>query len=114
MNEYETICNCTIKKNAVLIAKILDCDINGWAFGEPFYSLVNEQRERFQTEYESYIEQFREEEDADKRFRLQMAMGVLKKTITAFDDVLHNMEVLVQDDVVDDRFCRAEVRGNEG
>ncbi len=99
MNNNETICTCEIKENAELIAKILDCDVNGWTFGENFHYFVNEQREKFQNEYESYNKQFRDEEEADKRFRLQMALGVLKRVVAAFDDVLYIMESLVQDEI---------------
>ena len=99
MKNNETICTCQVKQNAQLIAKILDCDINGWTFGENFYNFVNEQREKLQEELESFNDQFLDEKDDNKRLSLKMAIGVLKRVVTSFDDVLYLIESLSQDEV---------------
>lgn len=94
-----TICHCDIKENAELIARILDSDVNGELFSfdmkDPFTEVrdyVNELREELQAEKDEFYQMWKDEEDSDKKFRLTMAMGVQKKCLVRFDDILFYLE----------------------
>lgn len=94
------VCHCNVKENAELIAKILDCDVSGATFVfkeiadpfKPLHTYVTELRETLQEEKDSFYQLWKEEEDSDKRFRLTMAMGVQKKCLSMFDDILFYLE----------------------
>lgn len=95
----KTVCHCEIKENAELIAKILDCDAEGAIFvyeaENPFkqlHSYVTEIREEFQQEKDSYLQMWHNEEDFDKRIRLNMVMGVQKRILNRLDDILFYLE----------------------
>ena len=95
----KTVCHCKIKENAELIGRILDCDAEGAIFvyeaENPFkqlHSYVTEIREEFQQEKDSYLQTWRNEEDSDKRFRLNMAIGVQKRILDRLDDILFYLE----------------------
>lgn len=92
------VCHCNIKENAELIARILDYDIENFVFGENLYKFTNEKRESFQAKYDSYKSDFLDEKDDQKRLCLSMCMGVIRDCITAFDDVLHKMETIMQEE----------------
>lgn len=93
------ICHCNVKENAELIARIMDCDVEGETFSfdmqDPFTELrnyVSELRKNLQDEKDRYYQEWKGEEDSDKHFRLNMAMGVQKKCLTMFDDILFYLE----------------------
>ena len=90
-----TLCHCNLKENAELIAMILDSDVNGEKFSfdvrDPFaevHSFVTRLRETLQDEKDIYFQEWKDEEDMDKRFRLNMAIGVQKRCLVMLDDIL--------------------------
>lgn len=95
----ETVCHCNLKENAELIAEILDRDAEGAIFvcevPDPFKELkdyVTELRERLQEEKDEFYQLWKDEEDFDKRFRINMAMGVQKRCLAMLDDILFYTE----------------------
>lgn len=93
------ICHCKVKENAELIARIMDCDAEGATFvyeaEDPFkqlHSYVTEIREEFQQEKDRYLQMRRNEEDSDKRFRLNMVMSFQKRILNRLDDILFYLE----------------------